>query len=208
MKLLRYLRDAAVFVPCYLLLDWVSYIHPLGAFNITPWNPQPALAIVWMLLAGLSHAPTVFATIVLADALIRSIPAASGVGILAALLLTAGYAAIARGLAALLRPRPNLHTLRQLTLFVAVVAGGTALIAAAFVGLLQLAGVLEARTALTGWLRFWVGDAVGVLVTAPAAACRRGPRAPPGLARARRPRRDLRPDRAGARRAMAHLRRA
>lgn len=167
MKLVRYLRDAAVFVPCYLLLDWVSYIHPLGAFNITPWNPQPALAIVWMLLAGFAHAPTVFATIVLADALIRDIPAASGVGILAALLLTAGYAAIAWGLAALLRPRPNLHTLRQLTLFIAVVAAGTALIAAGFVGLLELAGVLEARTALAGWLRFWVGDAVGVLVTAP-----------------------------------------
>jgi len=45
MKLLRYLRDAAVFAPCYLMLDWVSYIHPLGPFNITPWNPQPALAI-------------------------------------------------------------------------------------------------------------------------------------------------------------------
>ena len=53
MRLLRYLRDAAVFAPCYLLLDWVSYIHPLGPFNITPWNPQPALAIAWMVLGGL-----------------------------------------------------------------------------------------------------------------------------------------------------------
>ena len=57
MKLLHYLRDAAVFAPCYVLLDWVSYIHPLGPFNITPWNPQPALAIAWMLLGGLVHAP-------------------------------------------------------------------------------------------------------------------------------------------------------
>lgn len=167
MKLLRYLRDAAVFVPCYLLLDWVSYIHPLGAFNITPWNPQPALAIVWMLLGGLAYAPTVFATIVFADALIRNIPVDSSVGILAALLLTAGYAAIAWELRSRLRPGPNLHTLRQLTLFVGVVAGGTAIIAAAFVGLLQLADELETGTALAGWLRFWVGDAVGVLVTAP-----------------------------------------
>ena len=53
MKAFRYLRDAAVFAPCYVLLDWVSYIHPLGPFNITPWNPQPALAIAWMLLGGL-----------------------------------------------------------------------------------------------------------------------------------------------------------
>ena len=57
MKPSRYLRDAAVFAPCYIALDWASYIAPLGPFNITPWNPQPALAIVWMLLSGLAHAP-------------------------------------------------------------------------------------------------------------------------------------------------------
>jgi two-component system, LuxR family, sensor kinase FixL len=167
MTLARYLRDAAVFVPCYLLLDWVSYIHPLGAFNITPWNPQPALAIVWMMIAGIAYAPTVFATIVLADALIRNIPADSTVGVVAALLLTAGYGAIAAALRALLRPRATLDSLRQLTAFVAVVAGGSALLAAAFVGALHGAGVLESGTVLAGWLRFWVGDAVGVMVTAP-----------------------------------------
>jgi two-component system, LuxR family, sensor kinase FixL len=167
MMLARYLRDAAVFVPCYLLLDWVSYIHPLGAFNITPWNPQPALAIVWMLLGGLGHTPAVFGTIVLADALIRNIPPTSGTGLLAALILTGGYAAIAEGLRATLRPRPTLHSLGQLTLFVGIVAAGTALVAAGFVGVLHSAGALQAGSALPGWLRFWVGDAVGVLVTAP-----------------------------------------
>lgn len=163
----RYLRDAAVFVPCYLLLDWVSYIHPLGDFNITPWNPQPALAIVWMLIAGLAYAPTVFATIVLADAVIRDLPAHSAVGVLAALILTAGYATIALALGKLLRPLPTLHNLRQITIFVAVVAIGTAVIAAAFVAVLHASGVLESGSVVAGWLRFWVGDAVGVLVTAP-----------------------------------------
>lgn len=165
--LLRYLRDAAVFVPCYLLLDWVSYIHPLGAFNITPWNPQPALALVWMLLGGLGHAPAVYGTIVLADAVIRGIPATSGAALLGALMLTGGYAAIAEALRASLRPRPALHSLRQLTFFVGIVVGGTAAVAAGFVGVLHSTGALEAGTALPGWLRFWVGDAVGVLVTAP-----------------------------------------
>ena len=74
MKPLRYLRDAAVFAPCYVLLDWVSYIHPLGPFNITPWNPQPALAIAWMLLGGLVHAPAVLATVFLADVVVRNVP--------------------------------------------------------------------------------------------------------------------------------------
>ena len=165
MRLLRYLRDAAVFAPCYLLLDWVSYIHPLGPFNITPWNPQPALAIAWMLLGGLVHAPAVFATILLADLLIRSVPV--GITLLTALVLAGGYAAIAGALRKRLRPRPGLHSLRQLTLFVAVVLPGTALVAGAFVGVLYAAGSLGDVALFPGWLRFWVGDAVGVLVTAP-----------------------------------------
>ncbi|HEX6530068.1 MAG TPA: MASE1 domain-containing protein [Burkholderiales bacterium] len=165
MRLLRYLRDAAVFAPCYLLLDWVSYIHPLGPFNITPWNPQPALAIAWMLLGGLVHAPAVLATILLADLVIRSVPL--GISLLTAFTLTAGYAAMAYGLRGLLRPRPGLHTLRQLTLFTAAVIPGTAVVAAAFVGVLYAAGSLGDAALLPAWLRFWVGDGVGVLVTAP-----------------------------------------
>jgi signal transduction histidine kinase len=165
MNLLRYLRDAAVFAPCYLLLDWVSYIYPLGPFNITPWNPQPALAIVWMLFGGVIHAPVVFATILVADILVRSVPLS--LTLLTALALTAGYAGIADGLRLLLRPKPSLQTLRQLTLFIAVVLPGTALVSAGFVGVLYAAGSLGDATLFKAWLRFWVGDAVGVLVTAP-----------------------------------------
>lgn len=167
MRILRYLRDAAVFAPCYVLLDWVSYIHPLGPFNITPWNPQPALAIAWMLLGGLRYAPAVWITIVLADGLIRSFPAGVAVTLLSGLVLTAGYSAIAWALRALLGPRPNVRSLRQFTQFVGIVAAGTVAVAAGFVGVLYAAGALEGGTALAGWLRFWVGDAVGVLVTAP-----------------------------------------
>lgn len=167
MKWLRYLRDAAVFAPCYVLLDWVSYIQPLGAFNITPWNPQPALAIVWMLLGGLGHAPAVLATIVLADAIIRNVPAGPAVTLLTALALTAGYAAIAWTLRVLLRPRAGLRSLRHLTLFIIVVVPGSALVAAAFVGALYACGELAAAEAIPGLVRFWVGDLVGIVVTAP-----------------------------------------
>jgi two-component system, LuxR family, sensor kinase FixL len=165
--MLRYLRDAALFVPCYVALDWVSYIHPLGPFNITPWNPQPALAIAWMLLAGLSRAPVVAATIVLADAMIRHFPAGIGVTLLLALVLAAGYAAIAHALRVLLTAQPRVQNVRQLTAFVGVVAAGTALVAAAFVGVLYGVGALAPGAALAGWTRFWLGDGVGVLVTAP-----------------------------------------
>ena len=167
MKAPRYLRDAVIFAPCYMLLDWVSYIDPLGPFNITPWNPQPALAIVWMLLGGLVHAPVVFGTILLADFLIRDTPGGLGVTILGALILAVGYAAIAWMLSRVLRPRADLQSLRQLTLFVLVVVPSTAAIAGAFVGALYAAGALAENIVVAGWMRFWVGDAVGILVTAP-----------------------------------------
>jgi two-component system sensor kinase FixL len=167
MKASHYLRDAAVFAPCYVLLDWVSYIHPLGAFNITPWNPQPALAIAWMVLGGAIHAPAVLVTIVLADLLVRDVPGGIAIAISGALVLTVGYAAIAWALRRLLRPKPDLQSLSQLTLFIAVTVPATAGIAFVFVGVLYAFGQLAGDSFFPGWLRFWVGDAVGVLVTAP-----------------------------------------
>ena len=142
MKLLRYLRDAAVFAPCYVVLDWASYIDPVGPFNITPWNPQPALAIVWMMLGGLVHAPAVLATIVLADMLVRHAPGGYAITTTTALVLASGYAAIAWALKSLLkrhRPAfdPAAHDLRRRSWWPA--AG---VVGAAFIGVLSASGLL------------------------------------------------------------------
>lgn len=165
MSLVRYLRDAALLVPCYIALDWTSYIDPLGPFNITPWNPQPALAIVWMMLGGLAHAPAVFAAIALADMVIRGAPGGYAITLLGAVLLAGGYAAIAWQLRSMLRDT-DLRSTRQLTVFVSVIVGGTAIVGGAFVGMLKGASLLGG-TPFEAWLRFWIGDAVGILVTAP-----------------------------------------
>lgn len=166
MKILRYLRDAAVFAPCYVVLDWASYIDPVGPFNITPWNPQPALAIVWMMLAGLAHAPVVLATIVLGDVLIRHAPGGYAITTTTALVLASGYAGIAWALKTLLRG-VDLRSTRQLTIFVTVVVAGAGVVGAAFIGVLSAAGVLVGTGFSKAWMRFWIGDAVGILVTAP-----------------------------------------
>src|SRR5512134_3782774 len=167
MSVIRYLRDAAVFAPCYIALDWASYIHPLGAFNITPWNPQPALAIIWMLLGGLHHVPAVLATIFVADVVVRHAPGGYWIALYTALTLAFGYAAIAWLLGTRARPMLGLRSARQLTLFTAIVAAGTAVVGAAFIGVLWFAGFLAGTPVLDAWLQFWVGDVVGVLVTAP-----------------------------------------
>ena len=162
----RHLRDAAVFAPCYIALDWASYLDPLGPFNITPWNPQPALAIAWMMLTNLGQLPAVLAAIVLADVLVRHVPGGYAITFLSAVVLACGYAAIAWALKQAIRD-VGLHTARDLTLFSAIVLAGTCLVGAAFVGLLGLAALLPPGAFAAAWLRFWLGDAVGILVTAP-----------------------------------------
>jgi signal transduction histidine kinase len=166
MKTLRYLRDAAVFAPCYIALDWASYIDPVGPFNITPWNPQPALAIVWMMMSGLVHAPAVMATILLADIVIRHAPGGYAITVMTGLVLASGYAAIAWALKALLKDT-GLRSTRQLTIFASVVVAGGGVIGAGFIGILYTSGLLAQTPFSSAWLRFWIGDAVGILVTAP-----------------------------------------
>jgi len=167
MPVIRYLRDAAVFAPCYVALDWASYIDPVGPFNITPWNPQPALALAWMAIGGLWHGPAVFATIVAADVLVRGAPGGPFITVLSSALLATGYGTLAWLLRETLRGGIGLRTTRELTLFVAIAVGGTAILGAAFVGVLRGAVLISGPAAPAAWLRFWIGDAVGILVTAP-----------------------------------------
>jgi two-component system, LuxR family, sensor kinase FixL len=167
MSIVKYLRDAAVFAPCYIALDWASYIAPLGPFNITPWNPQPALAIAWMLLGGLHHAPVILATVFCADVFVRHAPGGYAITLLSAVSLTLGYSAIAWTLRNLQRFDARLHSIRDLSVFVITVLAGAAVAGGLFVAVLKSGEVLFAPSFLEAWIRFWLGDAVGILVTAP-----------------------------------------
>ncbi len=166
MRLVRYLRDAAIFAPCYVALDWASYIDPVGPFNITPWNPQPALAIAWMMLGGLLHAPAVLVTILLADIVVRHAPGGYVITVMTALVLVTGYGIIAWVLKSLLSDT-GLRSTRQLTIFATTVVAGTCVVAAGFIAVLSAAGLLAGTAFSNAWIRFWIGDAVGILVTAP-----------------------------------------
>ncbi len=166
MKPLLYLRDSAVFAPCYVVLDWASYIDPVGPFNITPWNPQAALALVWLLLGGMRYAPAVLATVVLAEVVVRGAPGGPAITLAIGVVLTLAYAGIAYALTRSL-PDMALRSAKQLSVFCGIVLLGTALLAAAFISLLRATDLLASVPLVEAWLRFWVGDAVGVLVTAP-----------------------------------------
>ena len=166
-SLAAHIRDALMFGTCYIALDWASYIYPLGPFNITPWNPPPALSIVWMMLGGLGYAPIVFATIFVADIIIRQAPGGLFITALTSMVLAGGYAAIAGALRYFLKSDSRLTDTRKLWIFIAVTTLGTAIVGTLYVGLLWVNGFLVYELFGAAIFRFWLGDAVGVLITAP-----------------------------------------
>ena len=61
------------YLAAYLVLDWASYIRPLQGLNITPWNPQPALAIALLILSR-RWIWLVWAGLVAAEFVVRGVP--------------------------------------------------------------------------------------------------------------------------------------
>ena len=68
---MKNLKLAMLFSLVFVCVDWLSFIHPMGQLNITPWNPPAAVQVLFLTWAGLLWEPWVFITIGFADWLIR-----------------------------------------------------------------------------------------------------------------------------------------
>ena len=150
----------------YLLLDWVSYIQPLQGFNITPWNPQPALAVA-LLLWSPTRLWLVWAGLLLAEVVVRGVPSDWGLVLIATLTLGWLYAAIARALVRFLDTTPALTTPRDLAWFTAVTGVGALLCGVAYVVIYAAPSLGSLHAVLGAIARYWIGDLVGLLVTLP-----------------------------------------
>jgi signal transduction histidine kinase len=152
----------------YVLLDWVSYIDPFAAYGITPWNPPTGLSFVLVLLFGQRMIPFLFMAPFLADVTVRQLPLSWSMELAAICVIGAGYSL---GLLYLLRPatrfNPSLSSLRDLLLLLLVALASTAVVALAYVGVVIAGGLLPASDFLSPFLRFWVGDMIGIAIIAP-----------------------------------------
>jgi two-component system sensor kinase FixL len=157
----------AGYLVCYVALDWISYIDPLGSLGITPWNPPPGLSLFMLLRYGLRFAPWLFVAALLAELLVRGAPAPWPWLVLISALLALGYA----GLAMLLRERfrfnSELATLRDATVFTASVTVATGVIAILYVAVFAAAGILAPGTFVRSVSQFWIGDLIGIIITTP-----------------------------------------
>jgi two-component system, LuxR family, sensor kinase FixL len=164
----RHVEIALGYLAGYVLLDWLSYVHPFASFGITPWNPPTGLSFALILLFGAEFMPWLFVAPVLADALVRGFALPLGAEIGASAIIGGGYA-IATGL--LISPRlgfdPTLETRRSLVLLATIAVVSTAAVAATYVAMLVAFGALPAADFGRAALRFWVGDVIGITVLTP-----------------------------------------
>ncbi|MBS1210644.1 MAG: ATP-binding region, ATPase-like:Histidine kinase N-terminal [Proteobacteria bacterium] len=160
------LLTGLAFVAAYILLDWASYLHPMYGLNITPWNPSPALGLVYWLRVGKRSALPWFVAILTGEVLVRGLPATLPLTLVSSLVLMVGYGFMAEAI----RRRSDgdiLHDRGHLLMWLVVVIVGTLITSAVYVSLLFLSHLIPVRDWTVAVLRFWVGDSVGIVVTMP-----------------------------------------
>ena len=164
---LAFLLPAAGFLLVYLLFDWVSYVEPLLGLNITPWNPDTALGLVFWLVYGRRAALPWFLALVAGEVLVRGNPAGPAGTLLSAAWLTFGYGLLGETLCRTLGGGAIFASRASFYRWLLIVAAGTMLNAMAHISLLAWLGMVPWSDWLRAVWRFGFGDLVGVVVSMP-----------------------------------------
>ncbi len=154
------------FVLAYVALDWASFLHPLYGLNITPWNPSLALGLVFWLRVGRGAALPWLLAIIVGDLVIRGMPPSVPAMLAASVVLVLVYGAMGETLRRVIHGDFLLGR-RHLVRWLVVVVLGTLVGSIAYVLALTLSGQISVRDWSVAFIRFWIGDAVGIVVTMP-----------------------------------------
>lgn len=160
-------HDVLTLVLGYVVLDWASFIHPLYGLNITAWNPAPALGLLFLLRFGRNAILPLALAILLADAWVRNLPVSLLVSLGLSALLTLGYWAIAEVLRHRLSSRSIFNDRRGLLEWAGIVTVGTLLNSIIYVVTLSVGQLIPGDEIPSAFIRYWIGDCVGVLVSMP-----------------------------------------
>ncbi|ELX10611.1 two-component oxygen-sensor histidine kinase [Janthinobacterium sp. HH01] len=163
---LSYLEFPA-FIALYLLFDWATYIDPLYGLNITPWNPDPALGLVFWLRHGWRAALPWLLALVGGELLVRGMPAGWTVSLLSSLWLAAGYGVLGAALRRRFGDGGVFDSRDRLFQWLLIVVVGTLVNDVGYITVLSAAGLIPAGQWGEAVLRFGIGDVVGVLVSMP-----------------------------------------
>lgn len=163
----RLVRFGALFFTAYLVLDWVSFTRPFQALDITPWNAEPALAVALLMLYGQRWLPLVFLATVMTDILVRGMLLPLTSTLVTSVILAAGYSTIAYALSHQLKIAPALQDGKDVLRLAVAVVIGAAITGLFYVGWLTAQGYIPSTNFFDAYVRYWIGDSVGMTVTLP-----------------------------------------
>lgn len=156
------------YVAAYVLLDWLSYVHPFATFGITPWNPQAGLSFALIVLFGRPLLPWLFVAPLTADFLVRNLPLPLGAEALFVLIYGLSYGGAAL---LLLSPRigfdRTLSSRRSLLWLMGLAISSIVVVALAQALVLLAYGLITTQDVMHAFLRAFVGDLIGVTVFTP-----------------------------------------
>lgn len=155
------------FIAAYLLFDWVSYIAPLYGLNITPWNPDPALGLVFWLRFGKRAALPWFIALILSELLVRGLPEGWLLTVAFSTWLLIGYGTMGEIMRRFFHSANIFDNRRHLLIWLAIVGIGTILNSLIYISLLYQVHLIPHGQWSTALFRFWIGDIVGMLVSMP-----------------------------------------
>jgi signal transduction histidine kinase len=159
-------RLAVFFCVLYLAVDAGTAVFAVEPTQWTPWNPQAALALTLIATAGLRFTPVVVVSVLLAEIVVRDAPAGLG-SLFSALAVGLAYGAAGHLVQRFTRWTRAEITLRDLSALV-LIAFATSLAVAVLLGLTHaLAGTVSLRLLHVVSLQVVVGEALGLIVTAP-----------------------------------------
>ncbi|HMM53749.1 MAG TPA: ATP-binding protein [Candidatus Desulfobacillus sp.] len=159
--------DALLLIAGYVALDWASFFHPLYGLNITPWNPAPALGLIFLLRYGWKAALPLGFAVLLAEAWVRNLPIAVPVLVLIAAMLAVGYGAIGEILRRRLGGLGIFFDRAGMLQWMGIVIVGILVTSLVFVLALVTLGLIPSADWVQAVGRYWIGEGVGILVSMP-----------------------------------------
>lgn len=158
---------AIAFSCFFIVVDKLSYIHPIGHLNITPWNPPAALDVLFLYWAGSAWMAWLYITLGLADVIVRNISFFTPAVVLGNAVLVACYACIAFYFKYLLKIRPQNYQRNQFLKLGLVLVIGSAITAVSYVFTQTMIGSIPSESTWEALHRFFIGDLLGFFVVLP-----------------------------------------
>lgn len=167
-SVLQSLAIAVGYLALYVVMDWASFLEPIGSYAVTPWNPQTGISLALVLIFGRRYIPLLFVAPLLADLAVRGFPVAAPAGLVLAAIIGAGYSLAGTALTSeLLRFDRRLASSRDVLLLLVTALVSSASVAAAYVLVLVASGHLGGDQLSQATARLWVGDVIGIVVVTP-----------------------------------------